>query len=226
MNPRRWRVAFRWCLGLAALLSAAGWLLGEVWGLSATGQGAQRAPSVAAPDAAQNNGPDREQFAASLRAALRVVQRQAGASPLLAPPDMRLLRAPDATANAEPPPARLSLILFSAKGRLAIIDNAIYAPSERLPDGRVVAAIERDGVLLRNGRRLERLPWAPLDRVELRRPIDPAQRPRAILGDEERSEFAPDAARLLAPELQRALRLDENESRGVSRRKPTTGGAP
>lgn len=229
MNPRRWRVAFRWCLGLAPLLTAAAWLLGEVWGLYPRAAGLPFLPSPTRPaPTAQERAPEQERLAASLQAALRALE--AAPAPL-SPPDMRLLAgtgglppeqsgAPDARGRPDDPKPspRLSLIFLSRKGRLAIIDNGIYAESGRLPDGRVVERIERDGVLLRNGERRDWLAWTPIQRVELRRAQDPHSEDSVNPPTTEDSTrqagggLAPKSALRFAPDMGLALRFDNNVS--------------
>jgi len=97
--------------------------------------------------------------------------------------------------------------LLSAKQRLAVIDNGIYAVSGRLPDGRVVERIDRDGVTLAGGGRRERLVWTPPGRVELRRQ---APEPQAV---GQRREWL-DIPSMLDSEVRREVQERDPRARG------------
>lgn len=222
MHPARRRIALRWFLGLAPLLAAGGWLFFEVWaplgsfGEPETTRAAQRTALAAAayvPSLAQQ-----EQLAKALRAVerMRAAGREAEQSRAAAP-DMALVApvnpaaplaalqgqaAPTAPKDAAATP-RLSLIFFSAKERLAVIDNGIYAQSGRLPDGRVVERIDRDGVVLSGGGRRERLVWTPPARVELRRQAPERTAPSAPTEDQIARIWLPDNPLLYLPNARR-----------------------
>jgi hypothetical protein len=230
MHPARRRIALRWFLGLAPLLAAGGWLFFEVWaplgsfGEPETTRAAQRtAPAAAAyvPSLAQQ-----EQLAKALLAVERMRAAGREAEQNRAAPDMALVApvnpatplaalqgqaAPTAPKDAAATP-RLSLIFFSAKERLAVIDNGIYAQSGRLPDGRVVERIDRDGVVLSGGGRRERLVWTPPARVELRRQAPERTAPSAPTEDQNARAWLPDNPLLYLPNARREL--FNYESRG------------
>lgn len=67
-------------------------------------------------------------------------------------------------------PLVLSAVFTGPPSKFVIINGVVYQEGERLPDGRVVKSIDREGIIVADGKETERFPWNPKFRVELRRP--------------------------------------------------------
>lgn len=74
-----------------------------------------------------------------------------------------------AVPGAEAPADEVSLLFLALGNRMAVINGGLYAEGWTLPDGRRVARITRQGVLLAHGAEQRFVPWQDPRRVELRR---------------------------------------------------------
>jgi len=123
-----------------------------------------------------------------LRSALQVVDRLPEKGVRLAEVDATLMLTPEeawpgtlAEGEQRPEyvPPSLSLLFFNHQ-RFAVLDGRPYQEGDALKDGRVIRAIDSQGVTLEwpvtaeqienIAPRMERIPWVPPLRVELKRP--------------------------------------------------------
>lgn len=63
----------------------------------------------------------------------------------------------------------LSALFLGPPAKYAILNGVVYREGAALPDGRVLQAIDSDGVTLTRGEETERVSWLPPYRVELKR---------------------------------------------------------
>lgn len=101
----------------------------------------------------------------------------------------------------------LSALFLGPPAKYAILNGVVYREGAALPDGRVLQAIDADGVTLARGEETERVSWLPPYRVELKKAaVQAGERPsgeaEAGAAPETQAEQAP-AANLenLPPDL-------------------------
>lgn len=164
-------ILVRWIFGGVVLLAVLGWF---VYDFLPTGPVVRRSSPAAAEE---NVSLPTEEHRAQLRDAVlaaRIVRSMHGPS-ATPPPDGSLLAA-QRVQNARDQ-VRISIILRGAKENLALIDGALYAPGDDLPDGRTVRTIHPDGVELLFSNFIETIPWNPPGTVHLVKSSGPAAQP-------------------------------------------------
>ncbi len=152
MHTSRKHIAWRWAVVVAAVLGTGAWL---TWGKSEPRS--LRLPStrnLAPPDLDLPSDEVRQTLQQGMTLLHRPPQRKA-----LAGIDLTFLPEAGGARKQEAPPVMLGLVFQGQSRRYAVINGRVYAPEQRLPDGRQVAAVTEHGVLLVDEQSQQWLPW-------------------------------------------------------------------
>ncbi|MBG0775650.1 MAG: general secretion pathway protein GspB [Desulfovibrionaceae bacterium] len=205
MHPYRRQIVWRWIAALGVVIAALSWV-GTDTGTTLLRETPNR--PVKRKELPLPSPQEMASLQSTVTALRRDTQRRAPH------PEIRPVRGllvdklatqPQAAATPGEQPSRavvLSLIMVGPGGRFAVLNGVAYEEGSLLADGRRVASIEPDGVVLEIEGQEERIPWSPLHSVSLFKPgtakkEEPQQQEKPAEATRTAEQKAQDAAKLL-----------------------------
>ncbi len=156
-------ILYRWVIVGVLLAGTAGWLL-YAEEKEATMIDRSRPKSKETHEVRLPSDAEKEKLQEAIKAVRILDSRDSKGLEYSPSPHMMEMR--EKASNRRTKPV-ISLILRGGKANYAIISGVMYMEGDTLPDGRTVADIQADKVVLQFSNYVEEVPWKPPMRVEI-----------------------------------------------------------